>query len=180
MKSESFEKMTMDEPELIYGTAKTIDQKDLKLLMLLENNARTPISKLSKNVGLSRDAVKYRINKLLENKILLKFTTTINPPNLGFSNISTVLISLWNLNPQKEDNFINHIKNNPNITYFARVGGRWDYTIEITARNPGHYDEILTNIRRKFSEIIKEYENIPLLKEYKMNKFPFSSNLKQL
>jgi len=174
MKQESFDKKTMDEPEIIYGKPKDLDEKDKKLLILLERNARTPISKLSKDIGLSRDAIKYRINRLLENRILLKFTTTVNPPNLGFSNISTVLISLWNLNPEKEDSFIGHIKNNPYITYFARVGGRWDYTIEITAKNPGHYDEILTDIRRKFSDIIKDYESIPLLKEYKMNQFPYT------
>jgi len=101
MKQESFDKKTMDEPEIIYGKPKDLDEKDKKLLILLERNARTPISKLSKDIGLSRDAIKYRIDRLLKNKILLKFTTTVNPPNLGFSNISTVLVSLWNLNSEK-------------------------------------------------------------------------------
>lgn len=57
----------------------------------------------------------------------------------------------------------------------ARVGGRWDYKIEVIARNPGHFDEILTGIRRKFSELIKDYESVPLLKEYKMAYFPYEN-----
>ncbi|MEA3343958.1 MAG: Lrp/AsnC family transcriptional regulator [archaeon] len=168
-----FEGKTMSTPEIMYDKPIDLDKKDISLLINLDENARLPLSKLSKKIGLSRDAVKYRIERLIKHKIILKFTTIVNPPNFGFTNISWVFISLWNITGNKEEEFVKYLKNNPYITYLSRVGGRWDYNLEITARNPGHFDEILTNIRRKFPEIIRDYESVPLLKEYKMGYFPF-------
>lgn len=163
----------MQEPKLIYETSKDIDKKDIELLKLLDENARYPISKLSRKLGIARDTIKYRMEKLVKSRIILKFTTVVNPPNFGFSNITDVFLSLWNATEEKEEAFVKHLKSNPYVTYLARVGGRWDYKVEITARNPGHFDEILTGIRRKFPEVIKDYESAPLLKEYKMAYFPY-------
>ncbi len=172
-KQSDFEGKTMSAPKIMYDKPVELDKKDISLLINLEENARLPLSKLSKKIALSRDAVKYRMERLIRHKILLKFTTIVNPPNFGFTNISWVFVSLWNVTGNKEEEFVSHLKNNSYVTYVARVGGRWDYKIEITARNPGHFDEILTSIRRKFPEIIREYESVPLLKEYKMGYFPY-------
>lgn len=171
---EEIETKTEEKPKLIYGKAIELDKKDVEILKILDRNARLPISKISRKVGLSRDAIKYRIEKLIKNKVILKFTTVVNPPKFGFENISWVFIALGNVTEKKENEFIQFLTAHPNITYVASVGGRWDYKIEITARNPGHYDEILKSVRRKFSDIIKECESVPLLKEYKMSYFPYS------
>ena len=172
-KHSDFEGKTMSAPQIMYDKPVDLDEKDIRLLVALEENARLPLSKLSKRVGLSRDAVKYRMDRLIKHKILLKFTTIVNPPNFGFTHIASLFLQLWNLDIEKEDRFIKFLENHPNITYVAKVSGRWDYRIEITARNPGHYDEILTEIRRKFQDIIKDYDTVTLLKEYKMSYFPY-------
>ncbi len=176
-KESDFEGLTMNNPEILYGSPKSLDEKDINLLLLLEQNARTPISKLSRKIGLSRDAIKYRIERLLKQKILLKFTTIANPPNLGFTNISFVMFQLWNLNTKQEESFVKYLTNHPNITYVAKVSGRWDYKIEITAKTPGDFDEIFTTIRRKYPGIIKEHEITTLLKEYKMSYFPYKESV---
>ncbi len=172
-KESDFEGITIAKPKLLYETPKDLDKKDIELLKLLDENARYPISKLSRKLGMARDTIKYRMQKLIKSRIILKFTAVVNPPNFGFTNIAWVFLSLWNVTEEKEEEFVKHLKNNPYVTYFAKVGGRWDYKIEITARNPGHFDEILTGIRRKFPDIIRDYESIPLLKEYKMAYFPY-------
>jgi len=172
-KESDFEQSVTQEPKLIYGAPKELDAKDIELLKLLDENARYPISKLSRKLGIARDTVKYRMGKLIKSKIILKFTTVVNPPNFGFANITDVFVSLWNATEEKENEFVRHLAANSYVTYIARVGGRWDYKIEIIARNPGHFDEILTGIRRQFPELIKDYESVPLLKEYKMAYFPY-------
>ena len=50
-----------------------IDAKDRKILSILSSNARIPLTRLSKKVALSRDAVSYRI-KTMRKKALFKVT----------------------------------------------------------------------------------------------------------
>ena len=51
-----------------------IDEIDLKLLKLLKENARTPYSKLAKELGISESAVRKKIAKLIKSGIIKKIT----------------------------------------------------------------------------------------------------------
>ena len=50
-----------------------LDKKDRKLVYELDCNSRQTIQQLANKVGLSKDAVKYRINRLLQNQIIKSF-----------------------------------------------------------------------------------------------------------
>ncbi|MDK6029138.1 HTH-type transcriptional regulator LysM [Ignisphaera sp. 4213-co] len=51
-----------------------LDDLDLKLLKLLKENARTPYSKLAKELGISESAVRKRISRLIKSGIIKKIT----------------------------------------------------------------------------------------------------------
>lgn len=51
-----------------------LDEVDLKLLRLLKENARTPYSKLAKELGISESAVRKRISRLIKTGIIKKMT----------------------------------------------------------------------------------------------------------
>ncbi|MEL9940420.1 MAG: HTH-type transcriptional regulator LysM [Ignisphaera sp.] len=51
-----------------------LDELDLKLLRLLKENARTPYSKLAKELGISESAVRKRISRLIKTGIIKKMT----------------------------------------------------------------------------------------------------------
>ncbi len=55
----------------------------------------------------------------------------------------------------------------PNIVYVAKTTGKWDVTINIAAKDLGNYDEIMREIRLKFSKIIKDYDTASIIQEYK-------------
>jgi len=60
-----------------------LDLKDKKILKLLSINARFSLSRISKYVRLTRDAVKYRINRLEKNNVITGYLTLINLKKLG-------------------------------------------------------------------------------------------------
>lgn len=62
-----------------------LDQKDRKILYELDADSRAPLSHISKKVKLSKSSVRYRINKLIENKIIKNFHTMINTALLGLT-----------------------------------------------------------------------------------------------
>ena len=54
-----------------------LDKKDFKLLYELDKNSRLSYSQLSKRVRLSQESVRYRISRLVKDRIINKFFTVI-------------------------------------------------------------------------------------------------------
>ena len=75
---------------------------DKKLLAYLYSNSREPLSKISKDIKLSREQVKYRINKFEKDNLIQGYIPLINNNKLGYNIISLVLFKLANNNKLKE------------------------------------------------------------------------------
>lgn len=164
-------KKELDAPDyhnyLAYGSAFKFDQYDKLILKELDENARKSLADLAKKVGLSRDAIRNRIQKMVEAKVILAFTPIYNPPKMGYPIINYVFISLYNPSEETEKEFLKYLKNNKYVTYVAGLIGKWDYILDIMAENPGQFDKILKEIRHKFADLIKDYEVYGVLQEHK-------------
>ena len=62
-----------------------MDKLDIQILSHLLNNCRKPDRQIGSEIDISGVAVKSRIQKMIENKIIEKFALKIEPPVLGFS-----------------------------------------------------------------------------------------------
>lgn len=60
-----------------------LDDIDQSILDLLHENSRISYTDIGKHVGISRVAVQMRINTLMEQGIIERFTTVINPTRIG-------------------------------------------------------------------------------------------------
>ena len=135
---------------LYYGEPYKLDLYDRKILLELQDNARQTLQELHKKIGLSRDAIRNRIDKLIKADVILGFTLTLNHPKVGFPIISYVLLALENV---------------------AR-GGRAIH--KIPAKSPEN------NLRRKFDRKVglcplcrsEESRRLQLYSERAANKFP--------
>lgn len=169
MEKESFEGIRPVDTGTQYGGSYQFDEHDKKILKALNHDARKSLADLSKQVGLSRDAIRNRIQKMVKFGVIDSFRPDINPPKMGFPVINYVFISFQNPSVEMEEKFIGHVKKHPNITYLASLIGKWDYVLYIFCRNPGEFDGIMKGIRRKFPTLIKDYEVYGVLNEFKSN-----------
>ncbi len=165
MKSNST-KTPLYQPGIIYSKPYPFDGYDKKLLQELDKNARQSLADLSKKVGLSRDAIRHRIQKLINAKVIVAFKPIYNTPNMGFPIINYVFIALYNPTEQREKEFIKYLKSNKHVTYIASLIGKWDYILDIMAENPGKFDKIIKEIRHTFPDLIKDYEVYGVVQEY--------------
>ena len=154
-------------PPLQYSTAYSFDRYDKKILQELDENARSSLADLAKEVGLSRDAIRNRIKKMVDKKVILAFSPIYNPPAMGYPIINYVLLSLYNPSEEEEKKFLTFLKGNKHVTYVAGLIGKWDFIIDVIAENPGQFDKIVKDIRQRFPDIIKDYEVYGVLQEYK-------------
>ncbi|TGC11154.1 Lrp/AsnC family transcriptional regulator [Methanolobus halotolerans] len=60
-----------------------LNKKDMMILSILQERARTPISEIAKQVGLSENGVRYRLEKLEEESYIKNYAVLLNPKNFG-------------------------------------------------------------------------------------------------
>jgi Lrp/AsnC family transcriptional regulator for asnA, asnC and gidA len=62
-----------------------LDNTDIDILRILYNDCRTSYRSIASSIGLSKNAVKTRVNRLISNSIIRGFMTSINPAIFGYS-----------------------------------------------------------------------------------------------
>jgi DNA-binding Lrp family transcriptional regulator len=62
---------------------RSLDDIDLRILRLLQSNPRIPVSKLARGVGLTDNAIRYRIKRLQASGIIRGFATVLDARALG-------------------------------------------------------------------------------------------------
>ena len=104
--------------------AEIIDEIDKKIIRLLQINPRISYSEIAKEIGFSRNAIKYRLKCLREEGYLLGFKAVLNPRKFGKK--ITAVISL-----KTELSDINHIKKHllelPELLMVFQVSGRYSF-----------------------------------------------------
>ncbi|ALS29679.1 Lrp/AsnC family transcriptional regulator [Paenibacillus cisolokensis] len=68
-----------------YAAPVELDDIDRKIIQALNQNGRISYTDLAKDIGLSRVAVQARINSLMEQGVIERFTAVINPERIGIT-----------------------------------------------------------------------------------------------
>jgi DNA-binding Lrp family transcriptional regulator len=74
-----------------------LDELDIQILSILLDNCRESDRQIGKKIGISGNAVSTRIQKMIQNKVIEKFTLKIEPPVLGY-NVLYIVVSGQDLN----------------------------------------------------------------------------------
>ncbi|MDA3836509.1 MAG: winged helix-turn-helix transcriptional regulator [Nanoarchaeota archaeon] len=130
---------------------------DKKILAILDKNSRLPTTQIAKKIGISREAITYRINRLEKLGIIKKFITQIDATKLGFG-VFKLYVRFQNTDKEKKEEIFNWLKENEFVYWFAESRGKWDCNITIFAKNVYHFNEIYSNFINLFGPNIEEQE----------------------
>lgn len=78
-----------------------MDQLDVKLLQLLQLDARMTVSELSKQLSLSRPSVTERLHRLVEKGIIEGFSARVSPSAVGRDTLLIIQLSDLKVTPQQ-------------------------------------------------------------------------------
>lgn len=132
-----------------------LDLKDRKILFELDLNARQSDSEIAKKVGLTRDSVRYRINKLVENGYINYFMTLLNSMKLGYNWYRT-FFKFQNLTIEKEKEIIEYLKKR--ASWISKVEGLWDVNTGVFVKNVYEYRDLINEFLLKYSSFIERYD----------------------
>lgn len=129
-----------------------LDIIDKRILFELERNARITDIKLAKIVRKSKDAVRYRIKKLEEQKIITGYKTWIDFAKLGYQTC-TFYLNLLNI-PSKKEKLIEEIKNNRKTYWIGVAEGAWNIGVSYFVRSNEEIFKIKHDLISKYRDII--------------------------
>ena len=150
-----------------------LDKKDCIILNILQENCRTSLTNIAKQVNLSIDSVKKRLNKL-ENKKIFSPKVQIKPRSFGFENIVDVKIRLFNHSEEDIHQLIKYAIDHPKIPEIFRISGEWDLSLVIISKNADDLGNITSEIKNKFGKIIGSWNESITLKSYKFETYDMS------
>lgn len=126
-------------------TDKVIDEKDRKILVELDKDARQPDSEIAKKTGTSKQVANYRIQNLIEKGIITNFYTIINTGLLGLTSYY-IYLQLEKIDKEKERALLEKIKSLNYVGWLVSGMGRWDAVLLVYADSISTFDKLLNNI----------------------------------
>lgn len=147
--------------------SRILDKKDREILMILQENSRESLTNIAKKVRLSIDSVNKRIKEMQRKGIFDFRTINIDPKAMGFPLIADVKIKLHNITEKEKNTFINHLKSHPRVIDLLSIMGDYDLTCVLIAKDTNELENISTEIRQRFSNMIADWRGMLILKTHK-------------
>ena len=141
-----------------------LDLKDKKILRLLSENVRMPLSVIAKKAALSRDAVAYRIKRLENQKVIVGARVVLDTAKLGY-NAYHLLLRLTNPVKEVEQQIIQKLRDLPQVRAILKFSGSYDLEIAVIAKNIEEFDALLTEIIQKTEKYLEDYEILVVTKQ---------------
>ena len=134
-----------------------LDKKDRDLLYHLDLDGRLTYSQLARKVKMSKQLVKYRIERLENEGYIKGYFTMIDSSRLGFTTFR-VYLKFRNLTPEKKKSIINYLKKEDKIWAVVMISGKWDVALGVSVRDIYSFYEVWDRLLGKYLNYIGDYE----------------------
>lgn len=132
-----------------------LDAKDQKILAELFKDGRASFSRIAKKTQMSKDVVKYRMDKFVETGFMTNVNTIVDITKLGWSS-ALVFFKLKNLRTDKLNNFVAHLTQSPTVAEILEFAGGWDLAARMHYANTEHLGKLVNELENKFADIISD------------------------
>ena len=141
-----------------------IDDLDYKILNILANDARIPLTELARKTKSTIEIVRGRIRKLEDKKIILNYRIAVDFNKLGLEFFKAI-IYFRKLSKQDEKSLFEWMTTNPNSLYYIRSLAPWEAEFEFAVESYQQFNQIINDLRKKFHNVIRNYEHLIMIYE---------------
>lgn len=117
------------------------DNTDLAILRLLQEDASIPFTEIARRLKMGESTVRKRVEKLVREGVIKKFTIIIEPSKIGLN--ATAIVGI-DVEPQKILEASQKLCELPEVRYVATSAGDHMIMIEIWARNTKELAKIIS------------------------------------
>lgn len=138
------------------GATLELDAVDIRILNLLQSDARLSVRQLAKKINLSTTPVHERLKRLESSGVIDHYGAVINTARIGSFIAFFVNITLKEHSTRQGGEFIGQITVFPEVVEFHVIGGEHDFMIKVIVPD-------MTAYRRFFIEQLGNIPNIARL-----------------
>ncbi len=150
-----------------------LDETDLRIIRKLQEDAKTPFTKIGKQLDIPDTTVHFRVKKLIENDIIKKFTVLVNHEKLGYTvrallriEIEKYLLEMFT--QSKIEEVVEELQKVESGELIARCESKNEIVAIVSTRNSGELINLMETLRKKegirdldVSVIDEVYEGVP-------------------
>lgn len=130
-----------------------MDSYDLKIIELLQINARIKWADLASRVGLSAPATADRVNRLMENGVIKNFGVLLNAEKVGSELTAFVAVSLER--PEHRAPFLKLIQSLTEVQECHHIAGEDDYLLKVRSRNTKDLDRVISHEIKGLTGVVR-------------------------
>lgn len=128
-----------------------LDEKDNKILTVLQEDSRKSIRYIAKLTGIRPSTVHKRLKQLKEEGIIQKFTLKLDNEKIGENFIVFMLIS------GSSDKYIDKkLLENAHVQEVHGITGEYDLLMKLKFKDLGQFNKFIVEFRAKYSAFIKK------------------------
>lgn len=146
------------------ATSSRVDGFDLRLLELLQADARTPVPALAEAVGLSAPACYRRIRRLRETGAIEREIAVVRPRTLGWGVSMIVLVVLEREGRQTIDDLMRTLTGSAQVLALWHVTGEFTFVLHMVARDMEDYDRLATRLL-SHDDRVRSFQTLVVMRE---------------
>lgn len=143
------------------------DALDLKLIYLLSNEGRLPITTISKRLNSSVKTVQRRMKTLVAEGIITCYNVKINHKVLGYTQ-RKVMLNLNDTSKPAIRKLITFLTHHKNTIYITIAIGQYDLEFEMMERTHEEFHSLLHELKNTFPGLMKNYFTVIFYNEPKV------------
>lgn len=125
------------------GTNSQLDSYDIKIIDILSNNGRLPVTELAKRIGLSTSPCQARLRRLRDDGYIMGFRAILNAEKLGQEHIAFTEVKLSDTRESALNKFNDAIGSIPEIEQCHMIAGSFDYLLKVRTSDIAAYRQVL-------------------------------------
>ena len=143
-----------------------LDGTDIKILRLLQQNARLTLKEIGARVNLSSTPVYERFRRLEREGYIQRYVAVLDVDklNMGFTVYCSVKLKQQNL--EMTEGFASAIRELREVTECYNVSGRYDYLLKIQASSMKAYRDFVLNVLGSM-DAVASFESTCVMDELK-------------
>ena len=121
-----------------------LDEIDYKILDTLRRDARTPFTEIGRDLGISDATVHVRVNKMMNEGIIKRYTIVVDEEALGRKVRGFVLL---NVNPGSLEDVANQLVENEGVSAIYEIHGPNDLIVKVGAGDLDEMRDLVLKVR---------------------------------
>lgn len=132
-------------------TLTTLDDKDLRIIEYLKNDARISVRDLGKKTRIRPSTVHQRIKRLINDGVIQSFTIRIDNEKLG-ENLTVFMLISGSLDKYFDDRFMK----SKHIIEIHGITGEYDLLLKLRFKDMKQFNKFVIDFRERYSRSISK------------------------